>query len=79
MCRATFLSLYALLWLSGSQLPWALPVMLWGLVTAFSRCLMGRHFLGDVLAGLLVGVLTTAVATKVNYPTPSGKYPFAAK
>ncbi|BDA46452.1 probable phospholipid phosphatase 6 [Coccomyxa sp. Obi] len=65
--RAMFLALYALLWLSGDQLPWALPIMLWGLVTAFSRCLMGRHFLGDVLAGLLVGVLTTAVITKGTF------------
>ena len=64
-----FLALYALLWLPGSQLPWALLIVAWALVTALSRCLMGRHFLGDVLAGLLVGVLTTAVVTKVCFTT----------
>lgn len=66
MRRAMFLTLYALVWLQqGSQMAWAVPIVVWGLVTAFSRCLMGRHFLGDVLAGLLVGVLTTAVVTQV--------------
>ena len=27
---------------------------------------MGRHYLGDVIAGLLVGVATTAIVTKVS-------------
>ncbi|EIE23953.1 acid phosphatase/Vanadium-dependent haloperoxidase [Coccomyxa subellipsoidea C-169] len=66
--RAMFLALYALVWLQqGSQMAWAVPIIVWGLATAFSRCLMGRHFLGDVLAGLLVGVLTTAVVTQGTF------------
>ena len=36
------------------------------MVTALSRALMGRHYLGDVMAGLLVGVATTAIVTKVG-------------
>lgn len=64
-CRVTFLANYALLWLSGSHLPWALPIVLWAVATAVSRCLMGRHFFGDVLAGLLVGIVTTVVVTQV--------------
>jgi len=27
---------------------------------------MGRHYLGDVVAGVLVGFVTTAIATKVS-------------
>jgi len=27
---------------------------------------MGRHYLGDVVAGLLVGCVTTAIVTKVS-------------
>lgn len=35
-------------------------------MTALSRALMGRHYLGDVVAGLLVGFVTTAIVTKVS-------------
>jgi membrane-associated phospholipid phosphatase len=36
------------------------------MVTALSRALMGRHYLGDVAAGLIVGFVTTAIITKVS-------------
>ena len=38
----------------------------WAVVVAFSRCMMGRHYLSDVLAGLLLGVATLAILTQVN-------------
>lgn len=33
-------------------------VTTWALVVALSRCMMGRHYLSDVIAGLLLGVGT---------------------
>lgn len=63
--RASFLALYALIWLSGSHLPLAIAATVLGLTIALSRCLMGRHYLGDVVAGLLLGIATTAVVTQV--------------
>ena len=66
MCRATFLALFAAAWLAGSQPVLAQAVSAWALAVALSRCLMGRHFLGDILAGLVVGIMTAAVVTKVR-------------
>jgi membrane-associated phospholipid phosphatase len=74
-CRATFLALFAAAWLSGSQPALAQAVGAWALAVALSRCLMGRHFLGDILAGLLVGIMTTAVVTQVG-PVPLPCIPF---
>lgn len=37
----------------------------WAATTALSRAAMGRHYLGDVLAGLAVGALNVALLTKV--------------
>jgi membrane-associated phospholipid phosphatase len=38
----------------------------WGASTAFSRALLGRHYVGDVLAGIAIGPLITAIITKVR-------------
>ncbi len=38
----------------------------WAVTVAFSRCVMGRHYLSDVIAGLLLGVLTVALVTQVR-------------
>ena len=38
----------------------------WGVVTAASRAAMGRHYIGDVCAGMPLGILTVAVVTKVT-------------
>ena len=66
MHRVTFLALFAAAWLAGSRPEAALAIATWAAAVAISRCLMGRHFLADVLAGLLVGIMTTAVVTKVG-------------
>lgn len=39
----------------------------WALTVAFSRCVMGRHYLSDVIAGLMLGVLTVALVTQVSF------------
>lgn len=39
---------------------------MWAVIVAFSRCVMGRHYLSDVVAGLLLGVLTIAFVTQVR-------------
>lgn len=42
-----------------------LALSFWGVVVALSRALLGRHYLGDVCAGAVVGLLNTALITKV--------------
>lgn len=60
-----FLALFALMWLHERHAGLAVAVCIWAAVTALSRCLMGRHYLGDVLAGALTGVATAATLSKV--------------
>ncbi|MEM3030746.1 MAG: phosphatase PAP2 family protein [Candidatus Micrarchaeia archaeon] len=43
-----------------------LPYYALALFTAFSRLYLGVHFLGDVTAGIVVGVLGYAVAEKIT-------------
>lgn len=38
----------------------------WGIATAASRAAMGRHYVGDVCAGIPLGILTVAIVTKVK-------------
>jgi membrane-associated phospholipid phosphatase len=44
----------------------AAAAAVWGLTVALSRCVMGRHYLSDVVAGILVGVVTVGLVTQVN-------------
>lgn len=39
----------------------------WGITTAASRAAMGRHYIGDVLVGMPLGLLTVAIVTKVKF------------
>ena len=41
-------------------------ILAWGLLTSFSRVLLGRHYLGDVIAGVLLGVVITGLVTQVG-------------
>ena len=43
----------------------AILTTLWALSVAMSRAAMGRHYVGDVLAGLLLGLVTNATLGKV--------------
>lgn len=62
MLATLFLSNF---WSSGNHTVLCLAVVLWSLMTASSRAMMGRHYVGDVLAGVFLGVMTTAVITQV--------------
>ncbi|KAK9847795.1 hypothetical protein WJX84_009050 [Apatococcus fuscideae] len=50
---------------NGSHMGVATTV--WGTVVALSRALLGRHYLGDICAGALVGILNTALITKGTF------------
>ena len=62
ICRASYIALFTV-WLMPRL--W-MPFSAWALTVAMSRCLMGRHYLSDVIAGLLVGLVTIGVITKVR-------------
>ena len=64
-CRASFVALFATALLGRSH-PWVCGgVAGWALTTALSRAAMGRHYLSDVLAGLLPGAVTVGIVTRV--------------
>jgi undecaprenyl-diphosphatase len=44
---------------------WAAFLLLWAPFVALSRVAMGLHYLSDVLAGALLGLLAAGVATLV--------------
>lgn len=48
---------------------WAFALLagLWAVAVALSRAVMGRHYLGDVLAGLLLGIVSAGVVTRVGH------------
>ncbi|KAK9792681.1 hypothetical protein WJX73_009700 [Symbiochloris irregularis] len=39
----------------------------WAVTVAVSRAAMGRHYLGDITAGLLLGLVTVAIVTKGTF------------
>ena len=65
MCRVVSLAIFALMWLHERHAKLAVAVCVWAAVTALSRCLMGRHYLGDVVAGAMTGLATAATLSKV--------------
>lgn len=65
--RVSFVALLAWV-LLGRTHPWlGAGVAGWALATALSRAAMGRHYLSDVLAGLLLGVGTIGICTRGQY------------
>ena len=65
LCRVSYVAAYTMICLAQHSLLLSTLVCGWAVVTALSRALMGRHYLGDVVTGLLLGVVTTAVVTQV--------------
>ncbi len=63
--RVSYVAAYTMVCLAQHSLLLNLLVCGWAVITALSRALMGRHYIGDVVVGLLLGILTTAVVTKV--------------
>jgi presqualene diphosphate phosphatase len=39
--------------------------IIWAFCTSMSRVLLGRHYVGDVIAGALIGVLVASILSKV--------------
>ncbi|KAK9828963.1 hypothetical protein WJX72_003069 [[Myrmecia] bisecta] len=67
--RASFIAAFACTCLAPYSLSICLAASLVGVTVALSRALMGRHYLGDVAAGLMLGLLTTAVVTRGTFTT----------
>ena len=40
--------------------------VMWAVMTALSRAAMGRHYVGDIFAGMPLGLITVAIVTKVT-------------
>lgn len=55
----------------GQTHPWlCFLAAYWAVATALSRAAMGRHYIADVAAGLLVGVGTMLLVSQVQRGTP---------
>ncbi|KAL4435432.1 hypothetical protein ABPG77_006194 [Micractinium sp. CCAP 211/92] len=65
--RVSFVALLAWVLLGQTRPGLCACVAAWALATAFSRAAMGRHYLSDVLAGLLLGVATVGIVTRGTY------------
>lgn len=65
-CRVSYVATYAIATFAGKNIWLASAISLWAVLTAFSRALMGRHYLGDVTIGVALGFLTTAIGSKVG-------------
>lgn len=65
--RVSFVALLAWVLLGRTRPGLCACVAAWALATAFSRAAMGRHYLSDVLAGLLLGVVTVGIVTRGTF------------
>lgn len=65
-CRASFIALLVRLMLPPSFFVLRNICIIWAVVVALSRCMMGRHHFSDVMAGLLLGSLTLYIVTRVR-------------
>ena len=63
--RVSYVAAFAMVCLAQCSLLLGLVICGWAVITALSRALMGRHYIGDVVVGLLLGMITTAVVTQV--------------
>lgn len=66
-CRVSFLAVFTWMFYSNNLPALAILTTVWALTVAGSRAAMGRHYVGDVLAGLLLGLVTTATLGKVLF------------
>ena len=64
-CRVAFLAVFTWMFYAARLPALAILTTLWALSVAMSRAAMGRHYVGDVLAGLLLGLVTNATIGKV--------------
>ena len=68
--RVSFIAVFILAVFAATHLWPAASVAAWALLVAASRAAMGRHYVGDVTAGLLLGLGTTATVFKVQASAP---------
>ena len=61
----SFIATFTLVVFAATYFWPAVGVAVWALAVAASRAAMGRHYVGDVVAGLLLGLVTTATVFKV--------------
>ena len=66
LCRVSYVCIFAILAFAGASPALCAALSCWALLTAVSRALMGRHYLGDVIFGLALGFLTTGLTCKVS-------------
>ncbi|KFM24938.1 Presqualene diphosphate phosphatase [Auxenochlorella protothecoides] len=64
--RVSFIAQFLILCLGRAYPRLSFLAMYWAVSTALSRAAMGRHYLADVAAGLLVGVGTVLLVSKVH-------------
>jgi len=65
--RASLVAMFATVCLNGTNPPLAIAVLCWGALTGVSRALLGRHYVGDVIFGVLVGACITAALTQGSW------------
>ncbi len=46
--------------------PWKIVLFIWALLVGVSRVFVGKHFLGDVLVGFMVGAILTYIFILIN-------------
>ena len=64
-CRAFYVAAFACVYFSHWSNLVCILAAIWAIFTALSRAAMGRHYIGDICAGMPLGLLTVAVVTKV--------------
>ena len=67
LCRAVFIAGFACVCWGWGNRPLCAAIAAWGLATSASRALMGRHYVSDVIAGIALGIVTTAIVTQVGW------------
>lgn len=65
--RVSFVALLAWVLMGQARPGLCACVAAWALATALSRAAMGRHYLSDVLAGLLLGFVTVGIVTRGTF------------
>lgn len=58
--RASFIAFFCMACTYSSSPLLAFLILIWGFLTAFSRVVLGRHYLGDVIVGCLIGACVAA-------------------
>ena len=66
-CRAFYVAAFAYVYFSQWSTAICVLAAFWGATTALSRAAMGRHYVGDICAGMPLGILTVATVTQVTW------------